>query len=92
MKLLAVIEACDSIILRQCPKSTPQHLPLATDEMAQMHHLRWMLEMCRGFVARDKQDRAYQWVGFVQGYLCRSGYTTIQELQMVDILGHLPDR
>lgn len=90
-KLLATIDACDALILRHCPKAVSQHLPMASEEENQMCHFRWMLGMCRSFASRGRLDRAYQWMGFVQGALCQAKHTTIQELQLIDILGHLPD-
>lgn len=85
-----VIKACDQIILRDHPALEPLKNPHATALLDRLAHLRWMLQESRDMFGREKVERAFQWLGFVQGFLSSAGLTTIQELQLIDILGELP--
>ena len=89
-KLRKVIDTCDGIILQRFPGLDVLRDARAESLEFRMSHLRWMLLECRAMIDKFKTDRAFQWLGFVQGYLCSEGFVTIQELQLIDILGHLP--
>jgi len=89
--LEGVIDAMDQIILEAAGDSlAPVRNPHSTHPRDVYAHLRWMLGEARDMVGRGKPERALQWVGFVQGYLYCMGLTSIQELQLIDILGKRP--
>lgn len=91
LHLVKVIDACDSIITDKYPTAQIMRDPHAMAPLGRAGHLRWMLEESREMVLRAKLDRASQWVGFVQGFLFAEHHVTIQTLQLIDILGYLPE-
>jgi len=52
----------------------------ASDVGAALHHVRWMCDEIKKFLADNRSEKAARWFGFIQGTLWLAGYYTIEEL------------
>lgn len=50
------------------------------DWLTKMNHLAWAVEQCRGFVNAGRMEKAFRWLGFLQGALWFAGKYSIEEL------------
>lgn len=44
-----------------------------------INHLAWMCEQVKGFVVEDRMDKAFRWLGFLQGAFWAYGIRSIEE-------------
>ena len=51
------------------------------DENQQLKHLVEMCEKTRGFVDEKRMDKAFRWLGFIQGALWSNGIYTLEEMK-----------
>lgn len=49
-------------------------------EMVAVTHAAWMLPEMLDFVEAGRIDKAFRWLGFVQGILWQNGFYSIEEL------------
>lgn len=45
-----------------------------------LQHIVWMCQEAKKFVAEGRKDKAFRWLGFIQGVLWTKGEYTIEEL------------
>lgn len=50
------------------------------DRVLGFQHCHFMIEAMRDFVAEERLDKAFRWLGFVQGFLWSQGAYTIEDL------------
>lgn len=48
--------------------------------LAKLNHVAWAIEQCRLFVTEGRMEKAFRWLGFIQGALWYEGIYTIDEL------------
>ena len=48
--------------------------------LAKLGHVAWAVEQCRLFVAEGRMEKAFRWLGFIQGALWYEGIFSIDEL------------
>ena len=63
-----------------------RRLPTGADPMKvpghqKMAHLRWMCSEAASFVRQDRMDKAFRWLGFIQGALWASGFMSVELLK-----------
>lgn len=56
-----------------------------------VEHLRWMIHEAQQMVSRGNLEKALRWMGFIEGSLVQLGIVTLEEIQVTDILGYVPD-
>lgn len=44
-------------------------------------HLHWMCDEAMGFVEAGRREKAFRWLGFIQGVLWSEGLVTIDDLK-----------
>ena len=77
-KILEVLAIYDECLRRE------GYRPLraeTSDAGAVLNHCLWMVEQTRLFVADDRREKAFRWLGFVQGVLWDTGVYSIDELK-----------
>jgi hypothetical protein len=58
------------------------HYPDTLEELEEMlYHIIWCCKQAEGFAAVGDLDKANRWLGFVQGFLWRSGSCSIDDLR-----------
>lgn len=48
---------------------------------ARMMHLHWMCRQVRNFLVEDRRDKAFRWLGFIQGAFWVMGLRTVEEMK-----------
>lgn len=55
--------------------------PLLITNSQRRQHLRWMIEETRSLLQQGKREKAFRWLGFIQGTLWGMGVARISELK-----------
>ncbi len=50
------------------------------DQMERLSHVWWAVRQCRQFVQESRLEKAFRWLGFIQGALWYHGVYSIEEL------------
>lgn len=80
--VLSALSDCEATVKSYAPHAVP--LRAATDligyrELAKLQHVLWMIGQAREFVTANRTEKAFRWLGFVQGVLWSLGLVTIEE-------------
>lgn len=51
-----------------------------TEQMVKLSHVWWAVRQCKEFVEAYRLDKAFRWLGFIQGALWYHGIYSIEEL------------
>lgn len=54
--------------------------PDSSDRLKKLSHVWWAVEQCRLFVKDGRMEKAFRWLGFIQGALWYDGMYAIEEL------------
>ncbi len=64
-----------------CRADTTVRYPISVDnQMTKLAHVWWAIEQCRLFVRDGRMEKAFRWLGFIQGALWWAGLYSIDEL------------
>ena len=63
------------------PKKFSRNYGFSLGVVDSYSHCYWMLGQMEQFLAKDKIDKAFRWLGFIQGVLWMHGLYTIDELR-----------
>lgn len=80
--ILRALDECESVIKKHLPLLTPMRaMPTASNfnDLVGARHALWMIGEARVFVADSRIEKAFRWLGFVQGVLWSFGFVTIEE-------------
>jgi hypothetical protein len=53
-------------------------------------HLMWMINECRVFEEHGNSYKAIRWIGFIEGSLVQLGLAPLADIQMTDVVSHMP--
>lgn len=94
-KLLSVLDTYDLELKRWAAHASIQGLSLkperadtaekqsglhVVDQMRRLSHVWWCVRQCREFVEAYRLEKAFRWLGFIQGALWYHGMYSIEEL------------
>lgn len=72
-KILEALDACDDNIIKYARKSD-NFIEVCRDAettvyVDQLRHARWMIRQTANFTREGRMDKAFRWLGFIQGVL-----------------------
>ena len=80
--ILRALDDCGSLIKAKSPWATPRRAETdcqANSGLTMIMHVLWMINQAREFVVANRTEKAFRWLGFVQGVLWALGLATIDE-------------
>lgn len=80
-KLLEVIRLYNALLSAFPPEEMTQYDEAPKSDNVWFRHLRWMLAEMPGQVAQGDLDKAFRWLGFIQGILAAKELRTIDQLR-----------
>mgnify|MGYP003510613429 CR=1 FL=1 len=78
--ILRALDECESTIRSHIPLAKPARAPRSVtnhSESVAVSHMLWMIIETRDFVAESRIEKAFRWLGFIQGVLWSFGFVTI---------------
>ncbi len=79
-KILEVVSVYEAIFA-QLPKQQLAQYDAFPTSHELLCHLHWMCGEMRGFVEQGKIDKAFRWLGFIQGVLAAKELRTVDQLR-----------
>jgi hypothetical protein len=71
--------AGDNLMAKRAdPTVKYRHSPI--DQLTKLEHTWWAIGQCKTFVEEGRMDKAFRWLGFIQGALWWQGFYSIDEL------------
>jgi len=89
-KILSVLDVYDKKLeqySRNCSAIKPEradptkkYFTSSEEGWAKMSHVWWAIGQCRIFVAAGRMEKAFRWLGFIQGAFWFNGTYSVEEL------------
>jgi hypothetical protein len=73
---------------RGVAKRSQPHDKIINDPLCQFEHCHWMLDTMDEFVNQGELEKAFRWLGFVQGVLWSQGVCRLDQLREHNKTGH----
>ncbi|MFA6588155.1 MAG: hypothetical protein WCT08_03735 [Patescibacteria group bacterium] len=80
-KLLKIIELYKTLLSDYPTKELASYEVHPQTDEEFLVHLNWMLDRMREQVTQGKLEKAFRWLGFIQGVLSAKGIRTIAQLR-----------
>ncbi len=80
--ILSALDSCESTIYRHDPGALPVRADIGSlrnSHTDKVSHALWMIQETRDFIHECRIEKAFRWLGFVQGVLWSIGLVSIDE-------------
>lgn len=85
-KIKEALDACDEAIQDSSWGAVrPERFPVAHAYDEQRSHLRWMIIETKKFVDEGRLDKAFRWLGFIQGACWSMNIMTIEQAKRMNM-------